>query len=195
MDSVKCELCGKIIESRYSNNGKPLVEGRVCNSCNWKVIRERLRLANKNSQSSTESMAVLGTDSCESTVDPIADFEKYAKQFEETFILGDTPVRKESPENKIRVDKNGQFTGEIDSMERDSKAVEVEPIKEAGKSATESVDRESARPNTRRVLDQLNDEVIDSKTLSEELLMWMSDDEVGRFARDYGYIVDIEDEE
>lgn len=47
---MKCTLCGEEIESNLSgwsqgNNGQPLVDGRVCDLCDGKVIQERLRLA------------------------------------------------------------------------------------------------------------------------------------------------------
>lgn len=37
----KCKLCKKEIIG-YGNNGSPLVEGRVCDDCNKKVLLARL---------------------------------------------------------------------------------------------------------------------------------------------------------
>lgn len=87
-------------------------------------------------KSSTESMAVIGTDGPNCTVDPMADFEKYAKQFEDMFILGKTPIRKEEPKNTIK-EKDGELVGEIDSVDEGNKAEQAEPIKE--ESATEAI--------------------------------------------------------
>lgn len=123
---MKCELCKKEITSKHSHNGDPLVKGRVCSDCNWKVIRERLKKAKE--ATSTESIAVTGTDGPVNTTDPMADFERYAKKFEETFILGSTPVRKEKPENRMKVDKDGNIVGEIDSMVKPEKMDQVKPL-------------------------------------------------------------------
>ena len=49
---MKCTICKDMIEG-HGHNGDPLVNGQVCNGCNWKVIRERiskitkLKVANK----------------------------------------------------------------------------------------------------------------------------------------------------
>lgn len=43
MKKERCALCGKVIEG-YGNNGLPLVDGRVCDDCNYQVIIERLLL-------------------------------------------------------------------------------------------------------------------------------------------------------
>ena len=50
-------------------------------------------------------------------------------------------------------------------------------------------DYAAARPNSQRLLEQLDD-YLDGKTLAEELINWMSDGEVGRFATEYGYFPD-----
>lgn len=131
---MKCALCNAEINEKNSNNGYPLVEGRVCDDCNWKVIKERLSKSRKSEKAAGENVAVIGTEGPISTADPMADFEKYAKQFEETFILGDTPVRKEEPKNNVKV-KDGELVGEVDSLEKPQKADQVEPEK----SATESL--------------------------------------------------------
>ena len=131
---MKCKLCNAEINEKNSNNGYPLVEGRVCNDCNWKVIKERLRKSRESEKSAKEQVTSIGCGGPVSTVDPMADFEKYAKQFEETFILGDTPVRKEEPKNEVKINK-GELVGEVDSLEKPQKAEQVEPEK----SATESL--------------------------------------------------------
>ena len=51
-----------------------------------------------------------------------------------------------------------------------------------------------ARPNSTRLLDMLND-YLDASSLAEELINWMSDDEVGRFAEENGYFPDEGGEE
>lgn len=131
---MKCKLCGKEITERESHNGDPLVKGRVCSNCNWKVIRERLRRVNQEEKSSTEDIAVVGGGGPVSVADPEKDFEKYAKKFKETFILGDTPVRKENPTNNTKV-SDGKVVGEIRSYDSDEKAEQVDPKR----TATESV--------------------------------------------------------
>lgn len=131
---MKCKLCGKEITERESHNGEPLVKGRVCSNCNWKVIRERLRRVNQEEKSSTEDIAVVGGGGPVSVADPEKDFEKYAKKFKETFILGDTPVRKENPTNNTKV-SDGKVVGEIRSYDSDEKAEQVDPKR----TATESV--------------------------------------------------------
>lgn len=131
---MKCKLCGKEIPERESHNGEPLVKGRVCSDCNWKVIRERLRLVNKEEKSSTEDIAVVGGGGPVSVADPEKDFEEYAKKFKETFILGDPPVRKENPTNNTKV-SDGKVVGEIKSYDSDEKAEQVDPKR----TATESV--------------------------------------------------------
>lgn len=63
--------------------------------------------------------------------------------------------------------------------------------------ATANENYAEARPNSQRLLEQLDD-YLDGKTLAEELIGWMSDDEVGRFAEEYGYFPnegDFADEE
>ena len=48
---MDCALCGEEIETNLlsgwsqGNNGQPLVDGRVCDMCDTKVIAERMRLA------------------------------------------------------------------------------------------------------------------------------------------------------
>lgn len=47
----RCEICKKVFKG-FGNSGQPLVEGKVCNSCNIEVIEERIRrmnLPNENS--------------------------------------------------------------------------------------------------------------------------------------------------
>ena len=127
---MKCALCNAEITEKNSHNGHPLVEGRVCQDCNWKVIRERLRKANESEKAAKEEVAITGGGGPVNITDPMADFEKYAKQFNETFILGNTPVRKEQAENKVKV-QNGEFTGEVNSLAKDEKAEQVEPEKSA----------------------------------------------------------------
>ena len=47
---MKCAYCHQDIQPELrsgwdqGNNGEPLVDGRVCNSCNELVLQERLRL-------------------------------------------------------------------------------------------------------------------------------------------------------
>ena len=47
---MKCAYCHQDIQPELrsgwdqGNNGEPLVNGRVCNSCNELVLQERLRL-------------------------------------------------------------------------------------------------------------------------------------------------------
>lgn len=131
---MKCKLCGKEISERESHNGEPLVKGRVCSNCNWKVIRERLRRVNQEEKSSTEDIAVVGGGGPVSVADPERDFEEYAKKFKETFILGNTPVRKENPVNNTKV-SDGEVVGEIKSYSSDEKAEQVDPKR----TATESI--------------------------------------------------------
>lgn len=45
----KCILCRKEYEG-YGNNASPLADGRCCNICNERVIRERLKIASKHPQ-------------------------------------------------------------------------------------------------------------------------------------------------
>jgi hypothetical protein len=127
---MKCKLCGKEINPRDSHNGAPLVEGRVCSNCNYKVIMERLRLSDKakKEKEATESVEVLGTGGPINITDHMNDFEKYAKEFEETFVLGKKPVRKEDPENKIKI-SNGEFTGEVESLSTLENTEQVNPVK------------------------------------------------------------------
>lgn len=131
---MKCKLCGKETPERESHNGEPLVKGRVCSDCNWKVIRERLHRVNQEEKSSTEDIAVVGGGGPVSVADPEKDFEEYAKKFKETFILGDTPVRKENPVNNTKV-SDGEVLGEIKSYNSDEKAEQVDPQR----TATESI--------------------------------------------------------
>ena len=50
---MKCAYCHQDIQPEpmsgwdQGNNGLPLVDGRVCNSCNDLVVMERLRLMNE----------------------------------------------------------------------------------------------------------------------------------------------------
>ena len=46
---VKCCICGTVIEKQYGgwdqgNNAQPLADGRCCDMCDIKVIKERIRL-------------------------------------------------------------------------------------------------------------------------------------------------------
>lgn len=127
---MKCKLCGKEINPRDSHNGAPLVEGRVCSNCNYKVIMERLRLSDKakREKEATESVEVLGTGGPINITDPMNDFEKYAKEFEETFVLGKKPVRKENPENKVKI-SGGEFTGEVEGLSTSENSEQVNPVK------------------------------------------------------------------
>lgn len=49
-----------------------------------------------------------------------------------------------------------------------------------------------ARPNSNRLLSMISDDVVDTKALAEELINWMSDDEVGRFAKEYEYFPEVD---
>ena len=40
-NKIKCAMCNKEIEIKNSHNGKPAVNGRVCEECNEKVIDKR----------------------------------------------------------------------------------------------------------------------------------------------------------
>ena len=180
---MKCALCGKEINDRDSHNGNPLVDGRVCSVCNWKVIKERMKAARKEEKPAEEQVAVTGTCGPVGTVDPMADFEKYAKQFEDTFILGKTPIRKERAENKTKV-VDGQVTGEVKSLEKEESSEQVEPIKSATESYAE------ARPNSSRLLEMVDDGVADLETLAKEFIDYLSDDEIGEFCNKYGYFPD-----
>ena len=42
IDESTCVICGIMIDG-YGNNAEPLVEGVCCNSCNDRVIVERIR--------------------------------------------------------------------------------------------------------------------------------------------------------
>ena len=189
---MKCVLCGKEISEKESNNAQPLAEGRCCNDCNWRVIKERLKLANKKAaEESVEPTlgeldgVVVGGGGPVNITNPMADFEKYAKEFEETFVLGKTPVHKEEAKNKTKV-KDGEIVGSIDSMAKDEKVEQVDPLDENKntKSANESL--ADARPNHTRLLEiVLSDE--GKIKLAEELLNWMSDDEIGEFMVANGY--------
>lgn len=141
---MKCGLCGEEIVG-YGNNGSPLTEEKVCDSCNWEVIQERLKrskAANDRDLSVTKSASegitlgeldgvVVGGGGPVNVTDPIKDFEDYAKQFEDTFILGKTPIRKEKAENKVKV-KDGSIEGEVVSLEKkEEKMKQVDPTKSA----------------------------------------------------------------
>lgn len=137
---MECKLCGNKIQG-FGNNGQPLVEGRVCDECNWKVIQERLKQAKLakdiETKSASESVSlgeidgvVVGGGGPVNVTNPMEDFEKYAKQFEETFILGKTPVRKEIPKNNTKI-KDGVVEGDISSLDRDESLEQVEPVKSA----------------------------------------------------------------
>lgn len=54
-----------------------------------------------------------------------------------------------------------------------------------------------ARPNSQRLIDLIDEGVIDVKSLAYSLIDWMDDDEIGRFAKSEGYFEDedLEDEE
>ena len=52
--------------------------------------------------------------------------------------------------------------------------------------ATANENSTVARPNSTRLLGMLDD-YLDASSLAEELINWMSDDEVGRFAEECGY--------
>jgi DNA-directed RNA polymerase subunit RPC12/RpoP len=43
--TYKCEICKKTFKG-YGNSGIPLIEGKVCNKCNFEVIEERIRRMN-----------------------------------------------------------------------------------------------------------------------------------------------------
>ena len=138
---MKCELCGNEIQG-YGNNGRPLVEGKVCDDCNWKVISERLKQSQarkeKKKAEATEAVSLgevdgvaVGSGGPINVSTPMEDFEKYAKQFEDTFILGKTPIRKDRAENKVKV-KDGELVGEVTSIEKKSEELDqVEPVKSA----------------------------------------------------------------
>ena len=53
---------------------------------------------------------------------------------------------------------------------------------------------EMARPNEAK-LQEILENGCDWERLAQSLLSWLSDDEVGDFARSYGYFDDYEDEE
>ena len=61
--------------------------------------------------------------------------------------------------------------------------------KEPDKAGVANEDYAEARPNSNRLLEMLDD-YLDGKTLAEELISWMPDDEVGEFATEYGYFPD-----
>lgn len=158
---MKCKLCGKDI-SGIGNSGQPLVDGKVCNSCNWLVVRERLRKASKVEETpknnpATESETSLGeisssTEEVQAVIDPIKDFEEHAKKFEETFILGETPVRKEEPKNGTKI-KGGEIEGEISSMDKPEKAEQVTPLKPEVISSMEGIDDSSLMAIEKYVID------------------------------------------
>jgi len=92
-----CELCKKpIYNVVFSHNGEPLVNGRVCNDCNWKVIRERMRLAKGNESKEQkptfeDGENVFGSDTLINIEEQIINFEKHAREFGDLFILDKTP--------------------------------------------------------------------------------------------------------
>ena len=166
---MKCVLCGKEITERESNNAEPLAEGRCCNDCNWKVIKERLKRV--NTKPAEESMAVIGTGGPVDVTDPMADFEKYAKEFEKTFILGETPKHKEEPKNKTKV-KDGEVVGEVDSMDKDEKVDQVDPLDENKntKSATEGVVDSSLISAIKKTIEFCQNSGIDTLSELEEFI-------------------------
>lgn len=138
---MKCAICGNKIHG-FGNNGRPLVEGKVCDDCNWKVIAERLNLSQKQKEQkgkeANESVSlgeldgvVVGGGGPVNVTNPMKDFENYAKQFEDTFILGKTPVRKERPQNKVKV-KDGELVGEVETLDKKQlDSAQVDPTKSA----------------------------------------------------------------
>lgn len=52
-----------------------------------------------------------------------------------------------------------------------------------------------ARAYTNKLLEGLQEGLIDGETLAEELLSWISEDDVEEFAKCYEYIEDEEDDE
>ena len=56
---MKCELCKTVINPKDSHNGNPLVMGRVCSNCHWKVIRKRLQQS-KMKEAAFEENSVTG---------------------------------------------------------------------------------------------------------------------------------------
>ena len=139
MTKMKCELCKKEIDQRNSHNGQPLVNGRVCSDCNYKVIMARLKEAEKakEKKSSTENVETIGTGGQVNITDPMKNFEEYAKKFEETFILGKQPVRKENPENKVKEEKGG-FTGEVEGLDKEKTLEGPNPIANPGEKEKET---------------------------------------------------------
>ena len=43
-EEYECILCGDKFEG-FGNNAEPLAEGKCCDDCNSKVMRERLKIA------------------------------------------------------------------------------------------------------------------------------------------------------
>ena len=43
-NNPKCALCDKSCENQWGNNGHPLTEGRICNTCNDRVIANRINM-------------------------------------------------------------------------------------------------------------------------------------------------------
>ena len=41
----QCVLCDKRCENKWGNNGYPLTDGKICNTCNDKVIHNRIMMA------------------------------------------------------------------------------------------------------------------------------------------------------
>ena len=60
--------------------------------------------------------------------------------------------------------------------------------------ATANENSTVARPNSTRLLEMLDD-YLDASSLAEELINWMPDDEVGRFAKEYGYFPEEPEED
>ena len=170
----KCSYCGKEYFGP-GNNGEPLVNGRVGDCCNWRVIKERLIRLKKqegaDKKVAEESMAVIGTGGPVDVTDPMADFEKYAKEFEKTFILGETPKHKEEPKNKTKV-KDGEVVGEIDSMDKDEKVDQVDPLDENKntKSATEGIVDSSLISAIKKTIEFCQNSGIDTLSELEEFI-------------------------
>ena len=141
---MKCELCKKEIDQRNSHNGQPLVNGRVCSDCNYKVIMARLKEAEKakEKKSSTENVETVGTGGQVNITDPMKNFEEYAKKFEETFILGKQPVRKENPENKVKEEKGG-FTGEVEGLDKEKTQIQSQILVKRRKRPTRPIKKPS----------------------------------------------------
>lgn len=58
-DVTKCSLCGREFYG-YGNNGKPLVDGPVCDDCNPQVVAKRLDILwDRDSNSKEEKNTVI----------------------------------------------------------------------------------------------------------------------------------------